>query len=89
VTVPALLVNGERDSNVPVAASVERIDQALIKAGNPDYTMLVLPAAAHELKIRPEGSRFEWPREAPGFADLVVAWIRYRVDRPRPSVQKK
>jgi hypothetical protein len=34
VTVPALLVYGERDGNVPVAASVKRIDQALIKAGN-------------------------------------------------------
>ncbi len=89
VTVPALLVYGERDGNVPVAASVKRIDQAPIKAGNPDYTMLVLPGAAHELKIRPEGSRFEWSRDARGFADLVVAWIRYRVEPSRSSAHKQ
>jgi hypothetical protein len=51
--------------------------------------MLVLPGAAHELKIRPEGSRFEWSRDAPGFADLVVAWIHYRVDRLRPGGHKQ
>jgi pimeloyl-ACP methyl ester carboxylesterase len=79
VKVPALLVYGERDELVPVGRSIASADRALNAAGNPDYTILVLPRADHALNIRPEpGAPFEWFRLAPGYPELLVAWIKRR-----------
>ena len=80
ITVPVLLIYGERDQNVPVAQSVSNIDRALNKAGNRDYTILVLPRASHAFNIEPEaGQPFEWWRMSSGFPDLLTAWINQRM----------
>ena len=80
VKVPALVIYGERDVLVPVAPSIANIDRALNKAGNGDYTILVLPRASHAFNIEPEaGAPFEWTRLSPGFPDLLTAWISQRV----------
>jgi pimeloyl-ACP methyl ester carboxylesterase len=80
VSVPALLIYGERDVYVPVARSASNIDRALNKAGNRDYTILILPRASHAFNFEPEeGQPFEWRRMAPGFPDLLTAWINQRI----------
>lgn len=80
VSVPVLLIYGERDRLVPVAQSLANIEQALRKGKNSDYTMVILPKADHPLRIQPEpGQPFAWPYGAPGFPDLITAWLRLRV----------
>ena len=79
VTVPVLLIYGERDIIVPVGQSILNIDRALNKAGNRDYTIIILPRASHAFNIEPEtGKPFEWGHVAPGFPEVVSAWICQR-----------
>ena len=81
VSVPVLVIYGERDLYVPVAQSISNIERALNKAGNKDYTILVLPRASHAFIVEPEaGQPFEWPHLASGFPDLLTAWINQRVE---------
>jgi uncharacterized protein len=80
VSVPVLAIYGERDLYVPVAESILNIDRALAKAGNRDYTILLLPRASHAFIIEPEpGQPFEWWHVFPGFSDLLPAWINQRM----------
>ncbi len=80
VTVPVLLIYGERDKTVPPGPSILNIDRALKKARNGDYTMVILPRASHGLNINPEPNQpFEWWYMAPGFPDLLTAWINQRM----------
>jgi pimeloyl-ACP methyl ester carboxylesterase len=80
VSVPVLVIYGERDLYVPLAQSIFNIDRALSKAKNPDYTILVLPRASHAFIIEPEaGQPFEWWHIAPGFPNLLTAWINQRM----------
>ena len=80
VSVPVLVIYGERDLYVPVAQSISNIDRALSKAKNRDYTILVLPRASHAFIIEREtGQPFEWWHIAPGFPDLLTAWINHRI----------
>jgi pimeloyl-ACP methyl ester carboxylesterase len=79
VSVPALVIYGERDVISPVADSIANIGGALSRAGNRDYTIIILPRASHTFFVeRDETQPFEWPRLAPGFPELVTAWISQR-----------
>ena len=79
VAVPVLLVYGERDRLIPVQESAAAIERQLRKANNRDYTMVILPRADHPLRIQPDPSQpFEWPLGAPGFPELLAAWVKYR-----------
>jgi len=79
VTVPVLLVYGERDQNTPVDASVNGIGQALHTGRNTDYTPVLIPGAAHNLTIQPQpGQPFFWWHVAPGYSDLLISWVRLR-----------
>jgi len=79
VAVPVLLVYGEHDRNTPVGPSLEGIGQALRKAGNPDYTPIIIPEAAHNLTIQwHPGEPFFWWHVAPGYPELLIAWVRSR-----------
>jgi pimeloyl-ACP methyl ester carboxylesterase len=80
VSVPVLVIYGERDLYVPIAQSIVNIDRALAKAKNGDYTILVLPRASHAFNIEPEaGQPFEWWHMASGFPNLLTAWINLRM----------
>jgi pimeloyl-ACP methyl ester carboxylesterase len=82
VKVPVLLIYGELDRNTPVAPSLAGISQALRKAGNTDYTPIIIPGAAHNLTIQwQKGKPFFWWYGAPGYADLLTAWVRARFSR--------
>ncbi|MGH9949751.1 MAG: dienelactone hydrolase family protein, partial [Pyrinomonadaceae bacterium] len=79
ISVPVLVIYGERDQFVPIAKSISNIDRALNQVGNKDYTILILPRASHALNVSPEaGQPFEWSRLSSGFPDLLAAWIRAR-----------
>jgi uncharacterized protein len=79
VKVPVLLIYGERDTNTPVAPSIAGIGLALRKAGNTDFTPLIIPGAAHNLTIRwQSGGPFFWWYAAPGYSDLLTSWVRLR-----------
>jgi pimeloyl-ACP methyl ester carboxylesterase len=79
VTVPVLLVYGELDRNTPVAPSLTGIGEALRKANNVDFTPIVIPRATHDLTIKWERDRpFFWWHVAPGYADLLAAWVKLR-----------
>lgn len=81
VNVPVLLIYGERDMYVPVERSVLNIDRALNKAGNHDYTIIMLPRASHAFNIEPEaGQPCEWWHMASGFPDLLTGWINQRMN---------
>lgn len=80
VSVPVLVIYGERDLYVPVAQSIRNIDRALDTAKNRDYTILVLPRASHSFIIeRDPDQPFEWWHVAPGFPNLLTAWINQRM----------
>jgi pimeloyl-ACP methyl ester carboxylesterase len=79
VKVPVLLVYGEQDRNTPIAPSLAGIGHALREARNPDFTPLIIPGAAHNLTIQwRAGEPFFWWYGAPGYADLLTAWVRSR-----------
>ncbi len=80
VSVPVLVIYGERDLYVPIAQSILNIDRALSKAKNRDYTILVLPRASHAFNIEPEaGQPFQWWHMVSGFPNLLTAWINQRM----------
>jgi pimeloyl-ACP methyl ester carboxylesterase len=77
VKIPVLLVYGEHDRNTSVSASLAGIGAALRKAGNNDYTPIIIPGAAHNLTIQwHSGEPFFWWHGAPGYPDLLVAWVK-------------
>jgi pimeloyl-ACP methyl ester carboxylesterase len=79
VRVPVLLIYGELDRNTPVGPSLAGIGRALDAAGNPDVTPIIIPGAVHNLTIQPEkGQPFFWWHAAPGYKDLLIAWVRAR-----------
>jgi pimeloyl-ACP methyl ester carboxylesterase len=53
VTCPVLIINGEKDLQVP-AAEAEPLKMALEEAGNDDVTALILPDLNHLLRHHPE-----------------------------------
>ena len=82
VHVPVLLVYGELDQLVPVDESLAKIEASLDAAKTP-YTAIIVPAAQHNLTVRPEEGRpFFWWKSAPGFIDFVAAWVQQRTSEP-------
>jgi dienelactone hydrolase len=82
VHAPVLLVYGELDQLVPVDESLAKIEASLDAAKTP-YTAIIVPAAQHNLTVRPEEGRpFFWWKSAPGLIELVVAWVQQRTSEP-------
>lgn len=84
VTVPVLAMNGELDEAVPTKQSVPILQHALQKAGNKDFTIIVLPRAGHNFleTDRPYGAE-EYVRKkryVSGYWDTMAAWLRKHVD---------
>jgi alpha-beta hydrolase superfamily lysophospholipase len=75
-TIPVINVGGELDKNVPVEESVTRMEGALRKAGNRDFTVKVFPKANHSILVTSESGR---PRLALGFLDFITDWLLKRV----------
>jgi uncharacterized protein len=80
VTVPVLALNGELDEAVPTKKSVPVMEAAFGKAGNKDFTVMVLPKAGHNFleTDKPYGAEqfVRKTRYVPGYWDTVAAWLR-------------
>lgn len=77
VRVPVLLLYGGRDEVVPQQTSIDTIRRILVEHGNRAVTVRVLAGADHTLRLPPADAD-GWPRYAPGYPDLVRAWIERR-----------
>jgi pimeloyl-ACP methyl ester carboxylesterase len=83
VTVPVLALNGELDEAVPTKQSVPILEGAFRKAGNKDFTIIVLPKAGHNFleTDRPYGAEefVRKTRYVSGYWDTLAAWLRKHV----------
>jgi hypothetical protein len=75
VKVPVLLFWGELDEVVPVKESVERIKQALNRAGNQDVTVMIIEGADHNLMRRPNPENMP----APEYLEKIIDWTLKQV----------
>jgi dienelactone hydrolase len=85
VTVPVLAMNGELDEAVPTSQSVPILERALRKAGNKDFTIVVLPRAGHNFleTDKPYGAEqyVRKKRYVSGYWETITAWLRKHVTR--------
>ncbi len=73
---PLLVLFGARAADSGDAKHWER---QLRAANHPDARVRVVEKADRMLRIRSEGGEaFDWPREAPGALDSMIAWMRER-----------
>ena len=83
VTVPVLALNAELDEAVPTRKSVPILEAAFRKAGNKDFSVMVLPKAGHNFleTDQPYGAEafVRRTRYVPGYFDTVAAWLRKHV----------
>ena len=83
VTCPAFIYWGSLDSNMPAQASIPIIEQALIRAGNEDFTINVFPRGRHDLIEGVDGGPKEsarMKRYVPGYWNTVLDWLLKRVN---------
>ena len=86
VTCPVLAIWGGRDLWSPADTNAAVVRRALSRAGNRDYTIVVLPNADHDLWLSKTGSSKEYHLAAtfvPEYFDAVVGWLLKRVDVAR------
>ncbi len=81
VKAPVLLLYGERDHRVPPQASAERITAALRDGGNKEVTVRIFPYADHTFQISRSGKGFSWPRNPPGYPDVLTKWVQSQVTK--------
>jgi pimeloyl-ACP methyl ester carboxylesterase len=82
VTCPVLAFLGERDRQVPPEANKKILDEALARARNKDYTVMVLPKANHLFLQAETGTRTEYSslkEFVPGYFDAMGKWLLKRV----------
>jgi hypothetical protein len=85
VTVPVLIVFGQRDRLVPPDGSISQTQAALRRNDHAAVEAIIYPGATHELHVEPgPGDAFFWWRMAPGYPDLVIDWIGRVSGRPLP-----
>jgi len=79
---PVLAFFGEKDVLVPPDGNVAVLKQALKNGGNKDYTIKILPRANHRFEETMTGVN-DFPivkRTAPGYYDVMFAWLKNRVN---------
>lgn len=79
VNVPVLLLYGERDQRVPAEASAKRITAALHDEGNSEVTVRIFPSADHTFRLQGNGKGFSWPRNPPGYPEVLIKWLQSQV----------
>lgn len=85
VTCPVLAMYGELDESTPTARDIPILVETLKRAGNNDYTIIVLPKTGHEFyeyDTAREGYASEIPalqRYVPGYVDGMIGWLSKRL----------
>jgi pimeloyl-ACP methyl ester carboxylesterase len=83
MTAPVLVIFGGKDVDVPVQRSLERMIPVLGKGGR-SAVIQIFPEAGHDLRVeRAAGEPWDFPRLAPGYLDLLDAWVQLQVHPPR------
>jgi pimeloyl-ACP methyl ester carboxylesterase len=83
-----LALFGERDNNILAEKNRAAWDAALRTAGNPDYTLRILPKANHAYLEADIGSNAEMPglvRFVPEYRTTILRWLENRLTLPVPS----
>lgn len=79
---PVLMLFGGKDLQVPVSQNQKPMEDALIKAGNSDYTTKIYPDANHLFQEAGTGSPNEYaqlPKSfVPGFLEDITEWIKLK-----------
>lgn len=87
VKVPALVLNGELDLQVPADQNIPEIEKALKEAGNPDVTIRRLAGLNHLFQPAKTGNLDEYAASEitvdPAVLDLMTKWIRERFAAPQ------
>lgn len=82
VRVPVLAIFAEHDLQVPPAVNRGPMERALEAAGNPDYTISVIPGANHLFQASATGNPSEYPTLERAFVpevlETVTDWITER-----------
>jgi uncharacterized protein len=80
VKVPVAWYFGATDGNVPTARSAPRVVQALVDAGNPDFSVTVLPSDHSFFADVPANSsdKSKVTRYVPGFFEANAVWLAAR-----------
>lgn len=80
VKVPVNWYLGAIDGNVPTARSAPRVMQALVDAGNPDFSITILPSDHSFFADVPANSsdKSKVSRYVAGFFDANATWLRAR-----------
>jgi dienelactone hydrolase len=77
LTVPALVIYGERDELVPAERNAERLAPLLGSRRGGKSQVLVYPRTNHEIKWAPlRNEPFDWPHAPPDYMPTVVEWMR-------------
>jgi hypothetical protein len=74
LTIPVLLLFGERDTDHPTRLAIQRWRDALGKAGNDQVTLMVFPWAGHGIRMR-EATRSGPAPFAEGYSDVQLGWL--------------
>jgi len=77
VSVPVLLMYGEKDELVPPRPSIDAISRLLAANHDTAVTVRVLPSADHTLRVM-SPDPLGWPRYADGYPALIIDWIARR-----------
>ncbi len=75
INCPILLMFGDRDTDHPTNAAVQRWQEGLTKAGNDRVTLMVFPGAGHGLRMREGHTGPGRPAFADGYEELMVGWL--------------
>ena len=84
ITIPVLAFFGERDTQVDPIQSAQVYQEALERAGNPNFRVVLIPGTDHNIILSETGclderekrSQSEWTNYAPEYLDTLEVWLR-------------
>ncbi len=78
-TIPMLVFFGELDKNIDPVQGVEAYEASLKKAGNPDYKVVFIEGAAHNMMLTTTGClNSDWGTNlAPEYLETLDTWIQH------------
>ena len=83
ITIPMLVFFGEKDTQVDPIQGTQAFQEALERAGNPNFRVELIPDTDHNIILSETGclderdrrTRSEWTNYAPEYLDLLEEWL--------------